>query len=705
MKTRTIELLRTGKEKNSGRIICSLPLGPEYTRVKVKGASSQAAVPLGKYGLFALRNPQVTGGFDISRIDPWNLPPRRMLIFADFPHETPDRVEVELQQSDAPETLQTPQIPADMVEFSRDGEIYCKRENFAHLNPPLYHYVKCENKIFLTVSGRKYEFIPGWEMPGGEFRRMQWGEVQPHWNTPLCSAFTIGGHIYAGLVDRQLTMEEAKNSENTDLRRERMVSVRAFIRVWSDGLVESIIHYANVQGYGAGDMAFGLPLFKLSGCGEKDRVTTDAADAAVESRDDLRIIKPLKSSLIFQKNGQLGSGMYDGKNVISNVKDSENGFVRGAGFSFGVTFSPAGARQPERCLAPGYWYKRCSLFGIQIPEPAENAPFPELYQLSDLAETVHIRNQEHGGMADGAVYRYLEQAPEGRYECSNDGNEAAFLWRGAYLRGSAELYETSRKASRYIADIAVDHQNFNIHYHSDSPDWNTFSLIYLRFAGLVYSYLEEGDPYHLEIARAVADRWIAVNRQNQPRHNMGRDAEPVEGISILADETGDQHYFDAALEIARDVSRTLDKEYFWRSGFGVGPWWGVNALKGTAWNGAHLLAGIAEPLLRAVPENCPDYTVLLDYAAGMTRRIQQSVREDYKGVHRTSGGFLRRQCLIAQLAEDHLLAEQITEHIQALIRDHREKGTHFFDNGHHCSGYIEQAEIVNAMPLFFKAEK
>lgn len=219
----------------------------------------------------------------------------------------------------------------------------------------------------------------------------------------------------------------------------------------------------------------------------------------------------------------------------------------------------------------------------------------------------------------------------------------------------------------------------------------------MRFAGLVYSALEEGDPYHLELARAAADRWIAVNRQNQPRHNMGRDAEPVEGIAILADETGDDHYFEAALQIARDVACSLDKEYFWRSGFGVGPWWGVNALKGTAWNGAHLLAGLAEPLLRAVPANCPDYDRLLAAAAGMTRRIQQSVREDYNGVHRTSGGFLRRQCLVAQLANDHCLAKEISTHVKALIRDFQEKGEHFFDNGHHCAGYVEQADIVNAV--------
>ena len=88
----------------------------------------------------------------------------------------------------------------------------------------------------------------------------------------------------------------------------------------------------------------------------------------------------------------------------------------------------------------------------------------------------------------------------------------------------------------------------------------------------------------------------------------------------------------------------------------------------------------------------------------MTRRIQQSVREDYNGLHRTSGGFLRRQCLLASLAGDRELAAEITEHIRSLIDDWKKRGTHFFDNGHHCAGYVEQGDVVNSLPLFMRED-
>ena len=88
---------------------------------------------------------------------------------------------------------------------------------------------------------------------------------------------------------------------------------------------------------------------------------------------------------------------------------------------------------------------------------------------------------------------------------------------------------------------------------------------------------------------------------NQPRKNMGRDTEPVEGILMLHDATGKDHYFVEAEKIALDVARSLFQDHDWRSGHGVGPFWGVNALRGSPWNGSHLLAGIAEFLARGEP--------------------------------------------------------------------------------------------------------
>src|SRR5262249_33637045 len=167
----------------------------------------------------------------------------------------------------------------------------------------------------------------------------------------------------------------------------------------------------------------------------------------------------------------------------------------------------------------------------------------------------------------------------------------ASLFRGACLFGDAGLYALARRNADFNADLGCDHTSFAWRYHgADVADRGLYSLIYMRFGGLVHAHLETGDPYDLETAEAVANRGIAQHRAHWPRANVGRDAEPVEGILLLHDFTGSEHYYDAARRIACDAGATLGPGGDWRSGAGAGPYWGVNALPGNAWNGSHLLA-------------------------------------------------------------------------------------------------------------------
>jgi hypothetical protein len=215
---------------------------------------------------------------------------------------------------------------------------------------------------------------------------------------------------------------------------------------------------------------------------------------------------------------------------------------------------------------------------------------------------------------------------------------------------------------------------------------------------MVNNWLETGNPYYLENAQAVAGRWIAVNRQNQPRKNMGRDTEPLEGIMALYDATGCEMYWEEAEKIAHDVARSLFEDNFWRSGFGVGPYWGVNALNGQAWNGSHLFAGICEFLFRASPETCSDYAYLLDKACGMARRIIKSIDEDYGGFHRTSGSYLpRRMFLIASIAKDRDLTDEVVRVIRGIEANYLETGENFFKAGHHCAAYLDSPYVCNAL--------
>lgn len=658
---------------DSRKIIVSLPLPDSPCTMRIAGAQRQEYIPLGHW--------------------PDSHLPRRALIRADFATPLTDDICVELEPGTPPALAQ--ELPEGVVQIIHDREIY------HHRDAELYHYVRSDESVRLKLNDSELELFLGWQMPSGERRFAQWMTVIPHWQGEISTAFTVGGHAYAGLHERNLTMAEAGKVEQLDVIRERTISLKAFIVMESDGSLEITCHYANVEGYGSGDLCFGFPLLMIRAPQSRPHMHPEIRPQGATWEGDTWSWLPFDDLRIFQRHG--ASGLTHRSDELADifVNDSDQGLVKGAGLSFAVRVTPAGTAPRYRYLAPSAWYLETGLFGIPLPE-RDLGTFPILKTLADLAAEVFKRNVLPGeGLCRGGVLRYLNCYPDERYELSNDGNEAGFLWRAAYLRGDGRLLALAREAGRYIADIAVDHNHFDIHYHADTPQWNLFSLIYLRFGGMLFNYLESGDPYYLELTRAVADRWINLNRQNQPRRNLGRDTEPVEGILWLYDLTGDRHYLEAAADIARDVSRSLDHDYFWRSGFGVGPYWGVNALKGTAWNGSHLFAGIAEFLLRAKPDEWPDYDRLLTVAGGMARRIIRSIDTDYKGFHRTSGAFLRRMALIAQKSEDRELADEIARVVTAIEKNYQaETGKNFFHAGHHCAGYLENPAILNALDIF-----
>ena len=173
---------------------------------------------------------------------------------------------------------------------------------------------------------------------------------------------------------------------------------------------------------------------------------------------------------------------------------------------------------------------------------------------------------------------------------------------------------------------------------------------------------------------------------------MGRDGEPVDGLMTLYDATGKDHYFQEAEKIALDVANSLDDDYFWRSGYGVGPFWGINALVGQAWNGSHLLGGLSPFLERASSRTSRNYDQLLKTACGMVRRLIKSIDEDYGGTHRTSCSFLmRRYFVVAILADDDELKAELNRMVDNMLAKFAEDGDEYYKAGHHCGAYLEFA--------------
>ena len=678
-------------QKTAGnKIICSLPLPPFNVAVNIPGAEAVQTIPLGHWGQRAMLDSKQTWAWPEEYLETPNIleqAPRRCLVSASFAEPVSGKVKAEL-------------IPGGKIVENESNTASAKilpdDETYHHRDEEIYHYVKREDSALLTNGENSLKLRLGMNV-NGEFRYWQWCEVIPAWSGPLSNAFTIGGHIYAGEEERPMTISEARKVDELDFIKESTVGAKAFVVIYNDGLFEFSAHFANIQGYGMGSQAFGLPFIELAYEDSVPKFEVECNKKGIKSGDKSWQWTPLESTKVFLGKRLDSVFIADSGELNSHyVKKSSDGMVEGLGCSFEFSACFDNAEAPLRCLAQPEWYKKCGEFGLSLPE-AEGNEFELLKEISDLAVPVFLRNKHSEEICRGGVYRYLDGDSSGRYEFSMDGNESIYIYRGAYMRTSYELYKLAFDSVKYITDVALDHYYFNIHYHGDTPDWNFFSLIYLRFGGMVNNWLETGDPYYLENAQAVASRWISVNRQNQPRKNMGRDTEPLEGIMALYDATGYEIYWEEAEKIAHDVVRSLFEDNFWRSGFGVGPFWGTNALKGQAWNGSHLFAGICEFLFRASPMTCKDYACLLRKACDMARRIIKSIDEDYDGFHRTSGAYLpRRMFLIAHIAEDEQLMNEVIRIIHGIEANYLESGNDFFKAGHHCAGYLDSPYVVRS---------
>jgi len=668
--------------------VVSLPVPPFDVTVSVQGASAVQAVPLGHWPARLLANPKQTWPWPADLVappKPFGGPPRRLLVYARFPGPAPESLSLRL----APAAPQ--QLPGAVPVSVR---LIPGPESYHHRDEELYHYVKREDSALISAFGRDLSLRLGFRV-NGQMRYWQWIEAIPVWDGPLTRALVVGGHIYAGAEDRPLTMAESKRVETTPFHDEAMVSAKAFLVLHAGGSVQMTVHFTNTQSYGMGSQVHGLPVVEVSSNQplHSSAFTVDEGEASLAAEGKTWLWTPVPDTRVW-----LGHRWIDGGPACRHefVEGSEKGFVKGVARSSSCAFSLSGAIEaPRRFLAEPAWYKRCAEFGVALPDLESG--FEKLQALSDAAAPVFLRNVCPSGMSKGGVFRYLDQ-PNDRHELSMDGNEASFLFRGAYLRSHPELYRLAMDAARHVADICVDHYDFNVHYHADYPAWNVFSMIYLRFGGLVQAWQETGDPWFLENAEAVANRWIALNRMNQPRKNMGRDTEPVEGILMLHDATGKDHYFVEAEKIALDVAHSLFEDHDWRCGHGVGPFWGINALRGSPWNGSHLLAGVAEFLARACPATSLHYDALLSAAAGLVDKLLQKVRDDCDGFHRATGSFLpRRHFLVALMAGNETLMAEVLDAARRLEAEFTRDGEAFYRTGHHCAGYLEAPAVLRSL--------
>lgn len=646
-----------------------IPSDADYS-IAVDGRASQS-VPVG----FWPRSERVPGGPKRTR---------RELVFFENTSQQPPTVQL------TPEAVPEP----DETRARWRVEVEAIEDVFRHRDEQYWHYLKRPCEVRLGFGRREASFSLAIRNEFG-LHLWQFVQAQKLWSGPLVEAWRIGGHIYTA-DESPLPMSRLNDVNDILAYPDNTVAASIYLLLFANGTAQVTAHWINGRIYGAVGDQKGVPVVIFKGgaaldFSASDHLSSPAHPASFEESDGGSIWQPFEDTRIVIRH----EPAEDGSVTDVEIDGSADGLVQGAARS--VTWHMGlGDAAPSiaRYIAPPDWYAKCCEFA---PFPIELAD-GEFEKLGRICAEALLRNSVSGRFTSGGIYRYLDQYGQGCYELSMDANEARSLFRRAYRDSDPRFYDLALRNSYFMADIATDHSRDVIHYHNDSPEWRTFSLIYQRFSGMVLGYVETGDYYLLETAQAVARNYMSHHLQNWPRQGIGRDADPLNGFAMLWDYTGDEEYFQFAREFAHHIALTIDRDGNYLSGAGVGPQMGCNALPGTPWNGGHLLNGFVEHAMRD-----PDVPALWLESAGRGLSHLYDMLEQQGGFHPASSGFLGRThwYLACRLGDPDLIerTRKLMDNILADAADPaRECPVFTGPSAHHMNNYADYL-------IFYEATK
>ena len=202
-------------------------------------------------------------------------------------------------------------------------------------------------------------------------------------------------------------------------------------------------------------------------------------------------------------------------------------------------------------VAPEWWYGACEEFAAEPLLPVHD----ECDETLRSAEEWLNHNLYTDCFDDGAQCRGGLRNPDGSPgEPGWEGEVTYAHLVAAYRSGNPLTYDLAIRSSYYLADVATEHAFMAVRMHA--YETGAQSLPMQRILGHVGAYLETGDPYLLETAKALADHAYWWDRTYYPRRSIGRDAAYIRGLVFLYRFTGEGFYLRRAKEAIRRVIAT-----------------------------------------------------------------------------------------------------------------------------------------------------
>lgn len=460
----------------------------------------------------------------------------------------------------------------------------------------------------LQHDGRSVELVMGLRTKG----EVHWWEAARLLSveeTPTCRIVEMGGAI--PLVRNGLAEWQADTSlENPFLHKHNWLNGNLTARLHSNGVCEIIARHTNSRCVDDGlPLEDAVPVIGLrvsdagtDACGVWDGTRTELnlADIAFDMRDAAPLATPQQpGSLLAGDDGFLvwqpyaGVELYGGWQGDSTTSDGyfcraedqviPRGIARTVRFS--LSLSPDVSPRVVRYLPPAWWFGVCEEFSGAPLLPVSNPYDTELQGCRDWMSTYMVR----GGFEDGSIPRRSDNVDTGCLDPGWEGEVAYGQFLSAWRTGSATEHDDAIRQAYFFTDVCIDHATKSARMPGLKPP--ATALPQFRVLASVAAYLETGDTYLLDTARAVTQCGHWVHRNSWPRAAVGRDASYLRGAVMLYRYFADAHFRQIAeAGIADVVASQREDGSFGDQGGGTGihqfgaeiikPWMGVMAVGG-----------------------------------------------------------------------------------------------------------------------------
>lgn len=530
-----LRLSRVAPELPAAAALCSLPVPPGAGPVSVPGLAS-ANAPL---AWWPERFVGPGAGGPIPGVGPYpssyqgGAEPRRVLLTACGEGDLPAELGV---QREAPA-----------------GEAYAASWEVRVLDKHFLGMTNWEvDELVLRHGDREIGLRVGLDTEADGLMWWEWLRVETLWSGPACTALRAAG--YASAFRLPADGPEVRGINKSEwVHNQHWVLCEAIVLLFANGVVHVTARHVNNRMYDYGrDIRGVVPVigFRSDFAGDVplvgETVEADLGGARLSTEECRTFASPEAPGRLYARDGVAVLQAYEGVQIHLDgfgwgwqtphpgfvVKAEERRIPVGVARTVRCCLS-LGEAPPRvaRYVPPYYWYGLC----------AEIAPTPLLPVVDFRDDTIHRAGewlkdaQLKGTFDDGSV-------PRGGSHYRADGTVGESGWEGesprnllqyCYRRPTADNWEAALRDTYNVADIAVDHANFQFRMHG--YNFGAISPTMNRTLGLLQGYLETGDPYLRETAEHVALSAAAVDASNWPRRSYGRDAMWIRGLVALED--------------------------------------------------------------------------------------------------------------------------------------------------------------------------